>query len=45
MVESDLEAMRGAGVDDRGVLEANLTAAYYAYVNRVADGLGVRLET
>ena len=29
---------------DRGVLEANLVVAYFAYVNRIADGLGVALE-
>ena len=45
MVEQDLEAMRRAGLGDEAILDANLTAAYYAYVNRIADGLGVPLES
>ncbi len=45
MRESDLEAMRDAGLSDRDILDVNLTVAYYAYVNRIADGLGVRLES
>ena len=45
MRESDLDAMRLAGLTDRDILDVNLTVAYYAYVNRIADGLGVRLES
>ncbi len=44
MRESDLVPMREAGLADRDILHANLVTAYYAYVNRIADGLGVRLE-
>lgn len=44
MRETDLEPLRSVGLTDRDILDANLTAAYYAYVNRIADGLGVRLE-
>ena len=44
MRESDLEPLRSAAISDRDILDANLVAAYYAYVNRIADGLGVRLE-
>lgn len=44
MVESDLEPLRAAGLSDEAILDANLTVAYYAYVNRIADGLGVALE-
>lgn len=39
-----LEALREAGLDDGEILDANQVVAYFAYVNRVADGLGVELE-
>ena len=44
MVQADLEPLRRAGLSDEAILDANLTAAYYAYVNRIADGLGVGLD-
>lgn len=44
MQESDLEPLRSAGLLDEDILDANLTVAYFAYVNRIADGLGVRLD-
>lgn len=40
----DVEALRQAGFDDRAILDINQVAGYYAYVNRLADGLGVELE-
>lgn len=36
--------MREAGLDDRGILEVAQVTAYFAFVNRLADGLGVSLE-
>jgi len=39
--KDDLDALRAAGFDDTGILQINLIAAFFAYVNRVADGLGV----
>ncbi|MEM9463237.1 MAG: hypothetical protein AAGF11_54350 [Myxococcota bacterium] len=39
-----VDAMRGAGLDDQAILEVNQVVAYFAYVNRVVDGLGVELE-
>jgi uncharacterized peroxidase-related enzyme len=45
MQESDLQPMRDAGLDDRAILDANMVCGYFAFVNRVADGLGVPLET
>lgn len=44
MERSHLEAMRQAGLSDRDILDANLTVAYFAYVNRLAQGLGVEVE-
>lgn len=40
----DIEALRHAGFDDRGILDINLVTGYYAFANRLADGLGVQLE-
>ncbi|HHC09180.1 MAG TPA: peroxidase [Actinobacteria bacterium] len=44
MVADDVEALRRVGLDDRDVLDVVQVVAYYAYANRIADGLGVRLE-
>ena len=40
----DIEQLRGVGFKDRAILDINQIVAYFAYVNRVADGLGVDLE-
>jgi alkylhydroperoxidase family enzyme len=45
MVEADVVALRDAGFTDRDILDICTTAAYYAYVNRISDGLGVQLES
>ncbi len=42
---ADVEALRDAGFEDRDILDICEVAAYYAYVNRIADGLGVAIET
>jgi uncharacterized peroxidase-related enzyme len=44
MRESDLAALRANGLSDRDILDVNQVTAYFAYVNRVADGLGVALD-
>ena len=44
MTPADVEALRAAGFDDRAILDIAQITAYYAYVNRIADGLGVALE-
>ena len=41
---ADIEHLRGVGFDDRAIHDACAIAAYYAFVNRIADGLGVDLE-
>ena len=45
MTELDVVALRDAGFTERDILDICTVAAYYAYVNRIADGLGVQLET
>ncbi len=45
MVEQDVIALRNVGFSDVDILDINQIVAYYAYVNRVADGLGVNLES
>ena len=44
MVPADVEALRSAGFTDRDILDITEVIAYYAYVNRIADGLGVSAE-
>jgi uncharacterized peroxidase-related enzyme len=44
MVEADVVTLRKAGYSDTAILDINQVTAYYAYVNRLADGLGVELE-
>ena len=44
MVEKDVIALREAGFSDGAILDINQVAGYYAFVNRLADGLGVELE-
>jgi uncharacterized peroxidase-related enzyme len=38
---ADLERLRQAGFEDRAILQINLIASWFNYINRVADGLGV----
>ena len=45
MEESDIEALRKEGFNDTAILDINQVAGYYAFVNRLADGLGVELES
>jgi uncharacterized peroxidase-related enzyme len=35
------ERLREAGFDDKGILQITLIAAWFNYVNRIADALGV----
>jgi alkylhydroperoxidase family enzyme len=38
---SDHERLRAAGFGDQAILQITLIAAWFNYVNRVADALGV----
>lgn len=44
MQESDVERLRHAGFGDSGILDICMVTAYFSYVNRIAQGLGVELE-
>jgi len=37
----DHASLRAAGFDDTGILQITLIAAWFNYINRVADALGV----
>lgn len=45
MVKADVDALRSTGFSDRDILDIAEVVGYYAYVNRIAGGLGVQLET
>ncbi|MDX2037872.1 MAG: hypothetical protein SFX72_14570 [Isosphaeraceae bacterium] len=38
---ADHDRLREVGLDDRGILQTTLIAAWFNYINRVADALGV----
>lgn len=39
-----MDALRAAGFDDTAIHDAAQVIAYFNYINRVADALGVDLE-
>jgi len=41
---TDINKLREVGFSDRDILDIVEVTAYYAYVNRLADGLGVTIE-
>lgn len=44
MNAEDVEILRAEGLDDRAIHDLCAVTAYFAFVNRMADGLGVELE-
>lgn len=44
MTADDVGALRDVGFTDTDVLHIAEVTAYYAYANRIADGLGIPLE-
>ena len=44
MTSDDVESLRRVGFDDTSVLAIAEVTGYYAYANRVVEGLGVTLE-
>lgn len=45
MTAGDIETLRTAGLDDRAIHDATQVIAYFNYINRIADTLGVEPET
>ncbi len=45
MGEGDVAALRAAGLSDPAIHDATQVVGYFNYINRVADALGVELET
>ncbi len=44
MVQVDVEQLRQVGFTDADILDINQITGYFAFVNRLADGLNVELE-
>ncbi len=44
MTKDDVEALRKFGLTDEAILNVVMVNSYFAFVNRMADGLGVELE-
>jgi uncharacterized peroxidase-related enzyme len=44
MAEDDVDALRSVGLDDLDIVDLNNLVAYYCYINRVANGLGLFTE-
>ncbi len=44
ITREDVDDLRAHGFDDVGIHDICAVASYYAFVNRIADGLGVELE-
>ena len=42
--EEDINTLRSHGLDDQAIHDLAAIVAYFAFVNRIADGLGVELE-
>ncbi len=45
MTPADLDALRAHGFDERALHDATQVIAYFNYINRVADALGVEPES
>ena len=40
----DIAGLRGVGLDDQCISSATQVIAYFNYINRIAEGLGVPME-
>lgn len=45
MTDADVEDLRSVGFSDRDILDIVEVVGYYAYANRIADGLGIEIES
>lgn len=44
MAEGDVQSLRVQGFSDTDILHIAEVVGYFAYANRIADGLGIPLE-
>ncbi len=44
MSQADVDRVREAGFSEAAMLDICLVTSYFAFVNRIADGLGVEME-
>jgi uncharacterized peroxidase-related enzyme len=44
IARQDIDNLRAAGLSDRAIHDAAQVTAYFNYINRVADGLGIDPE-
>ena len=42
--KSEIEKLRAEGLDDAAIVDLVAVAAYFNFINRIALGLGVRLD-
>ncbi|MFN3244130.1 MAG: peroxidase [Planctomycetota bacterium] len=45
MAQNDVDALRAVGWSDAAIHDASQVVSYFNYINRIADALGVELET
>ena len=45
MNDADVDDLRTVGFSDRDILDIAEVVGYYAYANRIADGLGIEPES
>ena len=45
MSADDVDRLREPGLDDRAIHDLCSIISYFAFVNRIADGLGVEVES
>jgi len=45
VTRAQIDALHAVGYNERAIHDACAIISYFAFVNRIADGLGVELET
>ena len=45
MLKADAQSLWNTGFSDEGILDIPLVTGYYAFVNCLADGFGVELQS
>lgn len=45
MSRADIDHLRSIGLDDRAIHDATQVISFFNYINRIADALGIELET